>query len=731
MKNKSFLSIVKKEFLTYVNSVQAYVVIVPFVLISHFLYFRTVFLIGDANMRSFVELLPWFLVVIAPALTMRVFAEEYRRETLELLFAHPISEAKVVLAKFLGVLSFYGLILLATAAIPITLLLFSKADVGLIFSQYVGALFIGAGFLAVGMATSVFVKQSVGSFLAGVAINFVLILIGLQFVALMFPGILGKVINEMAVMTHMTNLARGVVDFRDVLYFITLVGIFLAAGTYKLSERKFAESPKDKRLALVIMGLIVGIGVAGNVLMSEYPIRLDLTHNRQFSLAAGTKELLRTLPDKVAITLYTSRNLPSTMQVTLKETNDWIKDFTRYGKRVAYRAVYTDEDSQARNEALEKGIKEVQFNQIGSSSFAVQTGFLGLEVRFADKTETIPFIEDASNLEYQLSRMILTLTKEDKDKLGLLDVTEESGSVKLNSLLADQYEIINLSNDSTDTEVADLKALIVLDDGTAKNASAEALVKAFVANNGNVIALIDGVTVNQQVLSTTASISDMKNVFSDLGVEVSADLAYDRQLSEAISLPMGNMRVIVQYPFWVKSIVNPEAVPFGSQITSVLLGWPSTLTIQAKEKITVKPLLLTSKASGRQKDNFTINPNSPKDFEKLTYENQELPLGVVISKGEQRIAMIANRSWVSDQFLENSVDNQAFMANLTDWAVADPILASIPKRTATRNVFLFTSTNQALIVQYANLILPPCLIMLLGFLWLRRRRKLTLRQYTI
>lgn len=105
---QSFWTLAKKEFLAYINSPMAYVIMVPFTLIASFLFFRSALLLGDANLRPFVELLPWFLVVIAPALAMRVFADENRKQTIELLYAHPLTEWTIVLAKFFGLVMFFG-----------------------------------------------------------------------------------------------------------------------------------------------------------------------------------------------------------------------------------------------------------------------------------------------------------------------------------------------------------------------------------------------------------------------------------------------------------------------------------------------------------------------------------------------------------------------------------------------------------------------------------------------
>lgn len=247
-----FWTIAKREFFSYLNSPTAYVVLVPFLVLSIFLYFRSALVLNDANLRPFVELLPWFLMIIGPALAMRSFADEKRRDVAELLFAHPVSEWMLVIGKYVGLFLFYILMLAATLPVPLTLSFFSNPDWGEILGQYIGMLSVGSVFLAVGLAASALIGSAVGSFLASTAFNFGLVLIGMNFVVLLFPGFAGRIVNEIAILPHLSSVGRGVIDIRDLLYFFTLVMIALVMAVIKLSERKVAESIIEKRKQSII-----------------------------------------------------------------------------------------------------------------------------------------------------------------------------------------------------------------------------------------------------------------------------------------------------------------------------------------------------------------------------------------------------------------------------------------------------------------------------------------------
>src|SRR3989338_11255407 len=107
MNKNNIITIAKKEFFSFINSALAYTVIIPFLLLSIFLYTRNVFVTGEATLRPYFDLLPWFLLLLAPALSMKLLTDEYKSNTLELIFAHPISELELVVGKFAGALSFY------------------------------------------------------------------------------------------------------------------------------------------------------------------------------------------------------------------------------------------------------------------------------------------------------------------------------------------------------------------------------------------------------------------------------------------------------------------------------------------------------------------------------------------------------------------------------------------------------------------------------------------------
>src|SRR3989338_5185925 len=340
MKFNLIFRLAKKEFFGYVNSALAYTVIVPFLLLSIFLYTRSVLVANQASLRPYFELLPWFLLLVAPALSMKLLTDEYRSQTIELLFANPVSETSIVLGKFLGVFLFFILILATTLSLPLTLVIYSRPDLGQILGQYIGALFIGATFLSIGLAASAYVKNAISSFLLAASVSFVLIIIGLDLITLMLPFPLNRIASEISVITHVENIARGLLDIRDVFYFVTASAVFLAGTVIKLAERKTGEIPGETRKLRFALMLIITIGILSNIILSAFPAKIDLTRSGLFTLSQGTRQTVKNLDDLVTLTLYSSRDLPAQMQLVARDIRDLLNDYRKISKNISIREVY-------------------------------------------------------------------------------------------------------------------------------------------------------------------------------------------------------------------------------------------------------------------------------------------------------------------------------------------------------------------------------------------------------
>lgn len=235
---RATLTIARKDFQAYFNSPVAYVVLGVFLLLMGYLFFSTFFLGGYASMRSFFGLAPIMFVIFAPAITMRLISEEKKSGTIEQLLTLPLSNMNVVLGKFLaslGIIS-VGLLFTLPYAISVSLLIPPNAsfDYGPVIGGYLGLLLLASVFLALGLLASCLTKNQIVAFIIGLAMSFFFYFID-KFAVLMPPAI-GAVFEFLSVDYHFGNISKGVVDTRDIIYYLSLIILALV-----LTERSLRQ----------------------------------------------------------------------------------------------------------------------------------------------------------------------------------------------------------------------------------------------------------------------------------------------------------------------------------------------------------------------------------------------------------------------------------------------------------------------------------------------------------
>lgn len=245
----NILAITRKEFSGYFNSPIAYVVMVVFLAIVNILFFHGagfsgfafspgLFLRGTVDMRPMLMQLPWIFIVIAPAITMKLWAEEKKLGTLEILLTLPVKDYEAVLGKYLASFLFLALNLALTLTIPYTLTQIGNPDFGPVIGGYIGALLMGGVYLAVGLfASSLAVEQIVAFILGALACAF-LYIIGHQFIVVQLPTQLGAMLMHICTATHFDNISRGVIDSRDVVYYLSAIIFFLVLTNITVENRR-------------------------------------------------------------------------------------------------------------------------------------------------------------------------------------------------------------------------------------------------------------------------------------------------------------------------------------------------------------------------------------------------------------------------------------------------------------------------------------------------------------
>jgi ABC-2 type transport system permease protein len=215
-----------------------YIYLVVFLVLVSWVFLRGFFLIGQASFRGLFSILPWVFLLFVPAITMRLWAEERKLGTDELLMTLPITSSQAVCGKFLASLAFLAISVGLTLILPLTGFAIGNPDPGPIVCGYIGALLMGASYLAIGMFASNLTDNQIAAFVIGIFICFALFIIGENIVIMTLPGFIAGLFRFLGLGTHFQSIARGVIDTRDVIYYFSVIGFFLFLNVRTLETRR-------------------------------------------------------------------------------------------------------------------------------------------------------------------------------------------------------------------------------------------------------------------------------------------------------------------------------------------------------------------------------------------------------------------------------------------------------------------------------------------------------------
>jgi len=238
------MAVLKRELRSYFATPIAYVFIVIFLMLAGVFtfYFGGFYESGQADLTSFFYWHPWLYLFLVPALSMRVWAEERKSGSIELLMTLPLEIWQAVVGKFLAAWLFTGIAIALTFPIWITVNYLGDPDNGVIFAAYIGSFLMAGGFLAVGTCISAATKNQVIAFILSVVACFLLLAAGVEFVQDVFsawtPQWLVDGLASLSFQTHFNYISKGVIDLRDLIYFGLLIGVCLYANTIVLQLKK-------------------------------------------------------------------------------------------------------------------------------------------------------------------------------------------------------------------------------------------------------------------------------------------------------------------------------------------------------------------------------------------------------------------------------------------------------------------------------------------------------------
>lgn len=231
-------TIIKKELKSYFDSAMAYIIIVVFVGLLGWFFTSSLFLANLATLRSFFETAPFLLLFFGPAITMRLISEEKKSGTIELLTTKPIEDYEIIIGKFLAAWFLFIIALLPTLIYYFTVTILGNIELGPVVGGYLGLILVGGVFIAIGIFGSTLTENQVVAFI--ISFLFVFILFILDKILFFVPGFLASILEYLSIDYHFSNIARGVIDTRDLIYYISAIILMLYLSTVVLSKRRWA-----------------------------------------------------------------------------------------------------------------------------------------------------------------------------------------------------------------------------------------------------------------------------------------------------------------------------------------------------------------------------------------------------------------------------------------------------------------------------------------------------------
>ncbi len=232
---KQIKTIAIKEFKDYFISPIAYIVISIFLIVSGWFFFSTFFVYGRADLRDFFAMLPITFSFIIPAITMRLFSEEKNVGSYETLLTMPVSFTDIALGKFFAATFFTASLLIPTLSYPLFISFIGEIDPGPVAGGYIGAVFLAGAYCSLGLFASALTRNQIIAFIIGCSLCFTLTII--DKLLFFMPTKIISIVQYIGADSHFTNIAKGIIDSRDIIYFVSVIFIFIFS-TYIVMHEK-------------------------------------------------------------------------------------------------------------------------------------------------------------------------------------------------------------------------------------------------------------------------------------------------------------------------------------------------------------------------------------------------------------------------------------------------------------------------------------------------------------
>lgn len=651
------INLLKKEILGFLSSLTGYIVIIVFLSINGiFLWILpdgyNVLDYGYAGLDGLFYISPYVFLFLIPAVTMRLFAEEQRSGTIEILVTKPISNFKIILAKYLA-----GLLLVLFSLLPTLLYVFSvyqlgyptgNLDLGSIWGSYIGLFFLGASFVAIGLFASSVSDNPVISFIIAILLSsFVYDGFELIYSLSLFSNI-DLFIQNLGIRAHYISVSRGVIDSRDIIYFLSLIFLFItliqvvfdkkeAKWLVKKSKGITSFRMDDRRIRKMFVALLIIL--ITNFISSSIYKRWDLTAEKRYTLTDASKSILDKIDTELYFKVYLDGDFPAGFKRLRNESRGMLYQFRAYNKNINFRFINpsAETDNEKRNQLYERlaasGLNQTDLQVRTTEGLRQQLIFPGALVSYKDKELPVDFLNSQmgvppeavlnnsiQSLEFNIANVINKLSRSTNLRIGFLNGHGELAPIYVADIaqtLAQDYVIegVEINGDqnsliefvTADSIQNKYSALIIAKPESVFSRQDKFVIDQFIMRGGKILWLLDPVLASMDSLKrvrSTMAITKYLNLDDQLftyGVRLNNNLIMDLN---ALPIPlrtgqMGNQAQIEFFPWYFYPIISPAGNhPIVKNLNAIKTEFVSSIDTIAKAGIK-KTILLTSSNNSR------------------------------------------------------------------------------------------------------------------------------------
>ena len=431
LRNRVIQSIAGKELTLFFVTPVAWLFLASFAAITLFVFFwgEAFFARNIADVRPLFEWMPILLIFLASALTMRMWSEERRTGTLEYVLTRPVPLWQFVLGKFQACVLLLVLALLITLPLPITVALLGDLDWGPVFAAYLATVLLGAAYISIGLFVSARSDNSIVSLIGAVALCGLLYVLGADILTGFFGNAVGDVLRAVGSGARFKAITRGVIDVRDLVYYLSLVAVFLSLNVYSLERERWAApgAQRQHRRWHILLALILVNALLANLWLSQInSLRADVTAGRLFSISRVTHNYLSQLREPLLLRGYFSAQTHPLLAPLVPQLRDLLREYEVAGAgRVRVEVIDPADNPALEEEANQKyGIRAVPFQVADRYQASVVNSYFNVLVEYGDSYQVLSFSDlieikasTSAALDVQLRNPEFDLTRAIKQAL--------------------------------------------------------------------------------------------------------------------------------------------------------------------------------------------------------------------------------------------------------------------------------------------------------------------------